>query len=280
MLVRYGLCVVSGWAVAVAAFEASAAQPFPQARPIRVISPLAAGSTVDIVARVISQNLSESLGQSVVVENIPGAGGTLGTAAAARALPDGHTLLHIPGTQVVSPALYRNPGFDIARDFAPLAIVAQAPNVIVVHPSVPVKNVGDLIALARAKPGRITYSHTGRGTPTHLFMELLKSMARVDLADVPYKTGTQSMIEVVNGQVFTSFTNLASRPALHHVRSCQSDCGKRRKALIGAARGAHRRRDRPRIRGDRVVRIPRTGRYAARDHQPAIHRNPARRAVA
>lgn len=210
MLVRRSVCVASGLVVVLAALVASAAQPFPQARPIRVIAPLAAGSTVDIVARIVSQKLSEPLGQSVVVENIPGAGGTLGTATAARALPDGHTLLLIPGTQVVSPALYRNAGFDIARDFLPIAIVAQAPNVIVVHPSVPVKNVGDLIALARARPGQITYSHTGRGTPTHLFMELLKAMARVNLADVPYKTGTQSMIEVVNGQVFTSFTNLAS----------------------------------------------------------------------
>ena len=205
MLDRLSVCI----ALVVAAGSV-VAQSYPQPRPIRLIAPYAAGSTVDIVARLFGRKLSEALGQQVVVDNLPGAGGTIGTAAAARASPDGHTLLHIPGTQVVSPALYRNPGFDIERDFAPIAITAQAPNVIVVHPSVPVASLGDLISLAKSRPGHITYSHTGLGTPTHLFMEMLKSTARIDLAGVPYKSAAQSMIEVVNGQVFTSFTNVAS----------------------------------------------------------------------
>ncbi len=205
MPARLSVCIAL-----IAAAASVVAQPYPQPRPIRLIAPYGAGSTVDIVARLFGQKLSELLGQPVVVENLAGAGGTIGTAAAARANPDGHTLLHIPGTQVVSPALYRNAGFDIVRDFAPIAITSHAPNVIVVHPSVPVGSLGDFIALAKARPGLITYSHTGRGTPTHLFMELLKSMGRVDLAEVPYKSGAQSMIEVVNGQVFTSFTSLAS----------------------------------------------------------------------
>ena len=187
-----------------------AAQDYP-ARPIRMIVPFPAGAGTDILARVIGQRLTESWGQSVVVDNRPGAGGTIGSEFVAKAPRDGYTLLMgNVSTLAMGPAIYRNVGYDARRDFAPVSLVSSSENVIVVHPSLPVSNVKELVALARARPGQLLYASAGSGTTTHLAGELFKLMAKVDIVHVPYKGTPQAMGDLVAGQTQMSFTSLAS----------------------------------------------------------------------
>jgi tripartite-type tricarboxylate transporter receptor subunit TctC len=187
-----------------------AAQEYP-ARPVRMVVPFPAGAGTDILARAIGQKLTEAWGQSVVVENRPGAGGTIGSELVAKAPRDGYTLLMgNVSTLAMGPAIYRNVGYDSLKDFAPVSLVSSSENVVVVHPSLPVASVRELIALARAKPGQLLYSSAGSGTTTHLAGELFKLMAKVDIVHVPYKGTPQAMVDLVAGQVQMSFTSLAS----------------------------------------------------------------------
>jgi tripartite-type tricarboxylate transporter receptor subunit TctC len=176
------------------------AQAWPS-RPVRLIVPFPPGGGTDIIARPIAQKLSEKWGQAVVIDNRGGAGGNLGTKAAADAPPDGYTLiLGVLGTHAVNQSLYANPGFDSTKDFAAITLVANTPNILVVHPSVPANSVAELIALAKQKPGTLNYVSPGNGTPSHLATEIFKSMAGIDMTHVPYKGSGPAMADMLAGQ--------------------------------------------------------------------------------
>lgn len=176
------------------------AQAFPS-HAVRLIVPFPPGGGTDIIARPIAQKLSEKWGQPVIVDNRGGAGGNLGTKAAADAAPDGYTLiLGVQGTHAVNQSLYANAGFDSTRDFAAITMVANTPNILVVHPSVPANNVAELIALAKKKPGGLNYATPGNGTPSHLATEIFKSMAGVELTHVPYKGSGPALTDMLGGQ--------------------------------------------------------------------------------
>ena len=160
------------------------AQNFPN-RPLRLVVPFSAGGAADVPARILTQKLSEALGQQVIVDNKPGAGSTIGAEAVAKAPPDGYNLLMISNTHFVSAALYKKLSYDSVADFAAVTQVTTAPNVIVVHPSLPVKNVKELIALAKAKPGKIDYASSGNGSTQHLTGALFTKMAGIDMMHIP-----------------------------------------------------------------------------------------------
>jgi tripartite-type tricarboxylate transporter receptor subunit TctC len=170
-------------------------------RPIRLIVPSAPGSTADALGRVVAQKLSESWGHQVVVDDRAGAAGIVGTAIAAKAMPDGYTLLVVAGTHAINPSLYSKLPYDTEKAFAPVTQVGAAPLLVVAHPSVPVTSIRQLIDLARSKPGQINYASAGKGTPSHLIMELFKSMAKVDLVHVAYNGGGPVLNAIVSGEV-------------------------------------------------------------------------------
>lgn len=211
VLVRCAL----GVAVAVAAPLATA-QSWPS-RPIRVIVPFPAGGGIDTVARIIAPKMAESLGQPLVIENRVGAGGTVGTEVVARASADGHTLLGAFASHAMNATLYRDLSYDTERAFAPISLIATVPNILVVHPSLPVKTVSDLIALARRRPGDINYASVGSGTPAHLSAELFNLMAGVKMTHVPYKGAPASIIGMITGEAQLTFTTVLI--AMPHVKS-------------------------------------------------------------
>jgi tripartite-type tricarboxylate transporter receptor subunit TctC len=183
------------------------AQSWPS-KPIHVIVSSGAGGTADILARMVSERLSPALGQSIVIENKPGAGGHLGAQMVARAQADGYTLLMSGSpTHSVGPHLFKRLTYEPMRDVPPVAMVGVAPNLLVVNSALPVKSLADLVHLARDKPGQLTYSSAGNGTSGHLAAELLKSMARIDMRHVPYKSGPEAVTGVLSGDVsFIFFT--------------------------------------------------------------------------
>jgi tripartite-type tricarboxylate transporter receptor subunit TctC len=210
---------LKGLALAVAlltAGVAAAAERYPQ-RPIRLIVAFAPGGSADVVARIIGQKLSESIGQQVVIDNRPGAGGNLSAEIAARAAPDGYTLYMSSASLVVNVSLYRKVAYDPVRDFAPVTLLASAQNVLVAHPSVPARSVKELIALARKTPGRINYASTGSGTSGHLAMELFRSMSGIDMTHVPYKAVGQAQVDLLAGQVSLWFPTIPG--ALPHIKA-------------------------------------------------------------
>jgi tripartite-type tricarboxylate transporter receptor subunit TctC len=188
-------------AVLLAAASASSfADTFPN-RPVRLIVPFPPGGGTDMLARPIAQKLSELWGRPVVVDNRGGAGGNIGAKFAADAPADGYTLLFgLLGTNAVNQSLYANAGFDSTKDFAAITLVANTPNILVVHPSVAVKSVGELIALAKQKPGILNYATPGNGTPSHLATEIFKSMTGTNLAHVPYKGSGPAMTDMLAGR--------------------------------------------------------------------------------
>jgi len=178
-----------------------AAQTFPD-KPVRVIVPFPPGGSSDIVARVMAEGASEVLGQQVIIDNRAGAGGNIGTALAAKAAPDGYTLTQCTiGTCAINVSLYKNPGYDLGRDFAPVFLTGGVMNVFTVHPSLPVKNIKELVALAKAQPGKITFASSGIGTSNHLTPELLKYVAGINMLHVPYKGSGPAIIDLVGGHV-------------------------------------------------------------------------------
>jgi tripartite-type tricarboxylate transporter receptor subunit TctC len=185
---------------------AGAAEPYP-ARPVRLIIPFPAGGSNDVVGRLVAHALSERLGQQVFVDNRAGAGGVLGTEAAASAPADGYTLLIISIAHAANPALYKL-NYDPIKSFAPVSILASGPNVLAVNPRVPVNSVAELIALAKEKPGTLEYASAGVGSFQHLGGELFKLMAGVNLLHVPYKGGGPSMSDVISGHVGIVFSSL------------------------------------------------------------------------
>ncbi len=192
------------------------AQQYP-ARPLRVVVPFAPGGAVDIVARMVAQRIGEAFGQTVVVDNRPGAGGTLGTDIVAKARPDGYTLLIASMGVAVNAVLYPKLPYDTLKDLAPVTLLAEQPNIVVVHPSVPAKSVRDLLFLARAKPGQITYASGGVGSNSHFATVLFLMMAEVDMLHVPYKGLGPAITELVGGQVQMAVSNVST--ALPHVKA-------------------------------------------------------------
>jgi tripartite-type tricarboxylate transporter receptor subunit TctC len=180
------------------------AQPYPN-RPVKIIVPFAPGGATDIIARTVAQKLSDRLGQPVVVENKPGAGTTVGNAEVAKARPDGYTLLFAPTPFVISQVVYPTLPYDARRDFTPVSLLATSPFILVVNPAVAAKSVGELVAMAKAKPGTLTFCSAGNGTVPHLAGELFKYRAGVDIVHVPYKGGGPAIIDLVGGQVDMMF---------------------------------------------------------------------------
>ena len=210
----------------------AAAQGWPT-KPVHILVSSGAGGTADILARMIGERLAPMLGQPVIVENSPGAGGHLGAGLVARAQPDGYTLLMSGSpTHSVGPHLFKRLSYEPMRDVPPVAMVAIAPNLLVTKSSLPVKSLADLVALAREKPGQLTYSSAGNGTSGHLAAELLKSTAKLDMRHVPYKSGPEAVTGVLSGDVdFIFFTVPAVLP--------QVEAGKLRAlAITSAARSA------------------------------------------
>jgi tripartite-type tricarboxylate transporter receptor subunit TctC len=178
----------------------AAASNYP-AKPVRLVVPFPAGASSDVVGRMIAQKLGEFLGQQVIVDNRPGAGGNLGIGQAAKSAPDGYTMVIATASIAVSAALYANPGYDAVKDLAPVARLASIPNVLLVHPSVPAKTLKQFVELARAHPGKLNFGSGGTGTTNHLANELLKHLEKIDIVHVPYKGVTQAMIAMSSGEV-------------------------------------------------------------------------------
>ncbi len=201
-----------------AALSAGAAysQPYPT-RPIRFVLPFGApGGAPDTIARNLAPKLSEALGQQVVVEPRVGAGGTIGTEVVANAAPDGYAILLTSPSHAINATLYRKLPYDPVADFAPITLLAELPNILVIHPSLPARSVKQLIALAKARPGSLNYGSAGSGSSQHLAGELFKKMAGVDMVHIPYKGGGAVVVDLISGQLQLTFGSATSLP---HVRS-------------------------------------------------------------
>jgi tripartite-type tricarboxylate transporter receptor subunit TctC len=186
-------------------------------RPITLIVPFAPGGTTDIIARELSDKLGARLGQSVVVDNRAGAGGTLGATLAAKAAPDGYTLFLATIAHTIAPGIYKSLAYDFQRDLDPVALVASTPNVLIVNPELPVKSVGELIAYAKANPGKLNFGSAGIGSTEHLSGELFRAMTNTQLTHVPYKGGAPMMAALIGGQIEMAIETSPS--AAPHVRS-------------------------------------------------------------
>ncbi|MEN3274381.1 MAG: hypothetical protein V7631_171 [Massilia sp.] len=197
--------------------SAQAQAAFPT-KTITIVVPFSAGGTTDILARVVGQYMSKDLGQPVVVDNRAGAGGNIGAQVVARAAPDGHTLLMgTVGTHAINQSLYKKLSFDPIKDFAPLSRVALVPNLLVAHPAQPYKNVKELVAYAKANPGKVTFGSSGNGSSIHLSGELFKHMAGVDMQHVAYRGSAPALTDLLGGQIALIFDNMPS--AIGHVKS-------------------------------------------------------------
>ena len=183
------------------------AQSYP-ARAIRLVVPSSPGGGSDIVGRILAQKLSEQMGQQVVVDNRAGAGTVIGNDAVAKSAPDGYTLLLGLSTLAINPSMFAKLPYDALRDFAPISQAVSSPNILTVHPSVPAKTVKEFIALAKSKPGSITFGSAGQGTSPHLSGELLKVLARIDIVHVPFKGSGQSVISLLAGEISANFASL------------------------------------------------------------------------
>jgi len=211
-----GLAAIAAFAFA-AVGPASAQGAYPE-RPITMVVPFPAGGSTDLVARVVAEKMSQDLGQQIVVDNRGGAGGNVGAAAAAKADPDGYTILMgTVATHALNPALYKKMPYDPVKDFAPISLLVVVPNVLVVNPDFPAHSVAELIALLKAKPGEYSYASSGNGTPLHLSGELFKTMAGVDMVHVPYKGAGPALIDVMGGHVPIMFDNLPS--STEHIKA-------------------------------------------------------------
>jgi tripartite-type tricarboxylate transporter receptor subunit TctC len=207
--------------VGLLALAPARAQTYPQ-RPVRIVVPFAAGGPADLYARFVAQRLSESLGQNVVVEDRPGAGAVIGTEAVARSAPDGYTLLMMSNAHTVNESLIPGKSYQLLRDFVPVAPVNASDLVLVVHPSLQVSTLADLLRVARARPGALNYASSGPGTPYHMAGELFKSMAGVDIVHVPYKGSSGARSDVLGGQVqmmFDAVTTMGEHARAGRVRA-------------------------------------------------------------
>lgn len=221
-----GLLLVLASGVAATSVAAQSAWP---SKPIRVVVPFTAGSTTDIIARLVGEKLSSNLGQPIIVDNRGGAGGTVGSALVARAEPDGYTLLVNATTHTVVPSTYLNPPYDTLRDFAGVTPFVQVPNVLVISPTKNLRDLGSLVAYGRANPGKMNYASAGQGTATHLNAEKFRSQAGFQAVHIPYKGSPEAVTDVISGSVDYYFSPVA--PVLQHVRD-----GRLLALAVGSAR--------------------------------------------
>ncbi len=203
---RWFRMIAAAVAMVAAGGAASAQSSFPS-KPVRIFVPYAAGGGVDILARTLGDVVSRQWGQPVVVENRPGAGGVVASQALVTSPPDGYTLIVVASGHATNPFLYPKIPYDTFKDFAPIALLASSPNILLVRADSPFKTLGDMITQARAKPGSLSFGHAGTGTSTHLAGELLKNLARIDLNAIPYKGGAPSINDLLGGQIPMSFNN-------------------------------------------------------------------------
>ena len=194
----------------------ASAQDYPL-KPIRIVVPYPAGGPIDITMRTLGPRVSDALKQPIVIDNRGGAGGTIGADLVAKALPDGYTLLACSTGNTINASLVPSLPYDFMRDFAPITMVVIITSILVVNPAVPAHSVAELIAVAKAKPGQLSYASTGNGTPTHLAAELFKSMAGVNIVHVPYKGGAPAAVDLLAGQVQLSF--ISAPAVMPHVKS-------------------------------------------------------------
>jgi tripartite-type tricarboxylate transporter receptor subunit TctC len=212
--------VVAAWILFSAGVLSAAAdaQTYP-AKPVRVVIPIAPGGGTDIVGRLVAQKLTEAFGQQFIVDNRPGAGGIIGTEAVAKAPPDGYTVLLTPTSHAINPSLYSKLPYDTVRDFAPVALLVSVTTVFVAHPALPVRTVKDVVALAKARPGQLSFGSAGNGHLFHLTGELFKTAAQIDMVHVPYKGGAPAIASLVSGEVSLLFeTMLALQPFIQAQR--------------------------------------------------------------
>ena len=203
------LLIAGGSALSVFGMAAALAQTYPS-RPVRIMVPYSTGSATDVLSRVVAQKLSDAWGQTVVVDNQPGANGIPATATVANAPPDGYTLVMIAANHVVNASLYSKLPYDTVKDFRPIVRIGQVPFALCVHPALPAQTLKEFIALAKQRPGRVNYASPGNGTPGHLAMEMLKTMAGINVVHVRYKGAAQALVDVLGGQVPASFVVVAS----------------------------------------------------------------------
>jgi tripartite-type tricarboxylate transporter receptor subunit TctC len=213
---RTFLHLVAGAAALPAVSRIAMAQTYPT-RPVRIVVGFAPGGSHDILARLTGQWLSEHLGQPFIIENRPGANGNFGTETVVRSAADGYTMLTVDFPQVINTSLYDKLSFNLLRDIAPVAGVMRAPNIMVLNPSVPAKNVAEFIDYARTNPGKINFASAGKGSTSHVAGELFKMMTGVEMQHVPYRGGAPAVSDVIGGQVQLMFATLPS--ALEHVRA-------------------------------------------------------------
>ena len=205
--------------IAISAIAEAGEDGWPQ-RPLRLVVPFPAGSSTDIIARIVAQKLSHRLGQQIVIENRAGASGNIGADTVAKATPDGYTIgIATASTHAVAASLSPNLPYDPIRDFAPVAMIGSQPYVLVLHPALPAHNLAELIALAKAKPGTLNYGSAGVASLAHLATELFASMAGVNIVHVPYKSSSQSMTDMITGRLDMQFATIA--PSLPTIRAGQ-----------------------------------------------------------
>ncbi len=216
MVTNGQVIVVLAGVLAAAACDFAGAQEWPS-KPVTMVVPFAAGGTTDLVARPLAQSLSERFGQTVVVDNRAGAGGTLGAGAAAKAAPDGYTLFLATIAHTIAPGIYRNLSYDFERDFDPITVVAEVPNVLIVNPRVPAKTTAELVAYIKGSPGKVNFGSAGPGSVEHLSGELFRSMAGLDIVHVPYKGGAPMMTDLIAGHIEMAIETSGS--ALQHIKA-------------------------------------------------------------
>jgi tripartite-type tricarboxylate transporter receptor subunit TctC len=219
--------------IALAGSPVASAQDYPS-RPIRIIVPFATGGPADIYARFLGQRLQDVLGQPIVVDNRPGAGSIIGTDAVAKAAPDGYTLLLMSNTHTVNESLIPNKPYALLRDFVPITPINYSDLVLVVHPGVAAESLGDLLKLAKARPGKLSYASSGPGTPYHMAGELFKAMAGVDILHVPYRGSSGARTDVLGGQVdmmFDAVTTMAEQAKAGKVRALGTS-GRERSSVL------------------------------------------------
>ena len=263
---RRFLSLAAGAAALPALPRFAAAQAYPS-RPVRMIVGFPAGNAPDIIARLVGQWLSERLGQQFIIDNRPGAASNIATEVALAAPADGYTVQMIVLTNVMNAALYSSLKFNFIRDIAPIAGIADAPYVILVNPSVPAKTIPEFIAYAKANPGKINYASGGNGSTSHIFSELLKKQAGIDLVHVPYRSSF--MPDLLSGQVQITINPVPQ--AMEYVRTGQLRglAVTTAKRLHQLPRHPHRPRNRAGLRGDRLVRPQCAAKHARRDRQQA-----------
>jgi tripartite-type tricarboxylate transporter receptor subunit TctC len=233
MLARRALASVLALAVSFSWPLASSAQDYP-AHPVKIIVPFGAGGPADVFSRVLAQHLSDALKQSFVVEDRPGAGSIIGTDAVAKSAPDGYTLLAMSNTHTTNESLIPNKPFQLMRDFVPVAGINYSDLIMVIHPSVPAKDLKEFIAYAKSRPGELNYASSGAGTPYHMAAELFKAMSGTNLVHVPHKASGEARNSVIGGHVqmmFDAITTMAPNVKAGQVRALGTSAGKRSTVL-------------------------------------------------